>query len=86
MAEARRFSPLHRIPVRTAPVVVAYGADEIPEIRRQSDDYAAALAFLGRDVARVAVPGCNHFSVLEQLAAADGVLAKALVALVARTA
>lgn len=85
MAEARRFSPLHRIPARTPPVVIAYGADEIPEIRRQSDDYAAALSFLGRDVARFAVPGCNHFSVLEQLAAADGVLARALAALIART-
>jgi arylformamidase len=84
--EARCFSPLHRIPPATPPMVIAYGADEIPEIRRQSDDYAAALAFLGREVERIAVPGCNHFSVLEQLAAPEGVLARALAGLVRRTA
>jgi acetyl esterase/lipase len=86
MGEARRFSPLHQVPMRTAPVVIAYGADEIPEIRRQSDDYAAALSFLGRDVERIAVPGCNHFSVLDQLGQPEGALATALAALVARTA
>ncbi len=85
MAEARRFSPLHQIPATTAPVVIAFGADEIPEIRRQSEDYAAALAFHGRDVRRMPVPGCNHFSVLEQLSAPDGILARALAGLVART-
>jgi acetyl esterase/lipase len=86
IAEAKRFSPLHQVPAATPPTIIATGADEIPEIRRQSDDYAAALAFLGRDVTRVAVPGRNHFSVLEELAAPDGVLARALAGLVARTA
>jgi len=86
MAEAKRFSPLHRIPPATPPMILAYGALEIPEIRRQSEDYFAALRFLGREVERIAVPDCNHFSVLEQLSAPEGLLAKALADLVARTA
>lgn len=84
-ADARRFSPLHQIPASTPPILIAYGADEIPEIRRQSDDYFAALDFIGRDVEKMPVAGCNHFSVLEQLSAPDGVLARALVGLVQRT-
>lgn len=84
-AEARAFSPLHQVPAETAPVIVAYGSDERPEIRRQSDDYAAVLSSLGRDVTCVPVPGCDHFSVLEQLSAPEGVLSRALASLVART-
>lgn len=83
-AEARRWSPLHAIPPRTAPVVVAHGAAERPEIRRQSADYAAALQALGRPARLLPVADADHFSVLEQLAVPDGVLARALVDLIAR--
>jgi acetyl esterase/lipase len=82
---ARRFSPLHDIPAATAPVILAHGALEIPEIRRQSADYHAALVALGRDATLLSVPDTNHFSVLDQLATPDGFLAEALAALVART-
>ncbi len=85
-AEARAFSPLHQVPADTPPVIIAYGSDERPEIRRQSEDYAAVLSSLGREVARMPVPGCDHFSVLEQLSAPEGVLSRALARLVTRTA
>ena len=46
--------------------------DELPELRRQSEDYAAA---------RAALPGCvlplagrDHFTILEELADAEGAL------------
>lgn len=84
MAEARRFSPLHQIPGGLPPVILAYGAIEIAEIRRQSEDYCAALSFLGHPVERIVVPGCDHFSVLEQLSAPRGVLSRALADLAGR--
>lgn len=84
-SDSLRFSPLHQIPAVTPPILIAHGANEIPEICRQSRDFAEALAFLGRDVTRIAVPDCDHFSVLEQLSAPEGVLSRALVGLVART-
>jgi hypothetical protein len=75
--EARAHSPLHAIPASTAPAIVAFGADERPEIRRQSNDYASALAALDRAVAVRPISGADHFSVLETFAHPDGELARA---------
>lgn len=75
--EARAYSPLHAIPPSTAPAIVAFGADERPEIRRQSNDYASALAALDRAVAVRPIAGADHFSVLETFADPDGELARA---------
>jgi acetyl esterase/lipase len=75
--EARAQSPLHAIPPSTAPAIVAFGADERPEIRRQSNDYASALAALDRAVAVRPIAGADHFSVLETFADPNGELARA---------
>jgi arylformamidase len=64
-AEARRNSPG---PTEKS-LFIAYGADELPELRRQSEDYARLL---GRKAAPV--PRRNHFTVLEELASPHGAL------------
>jgi arylformamidase len=64
-AEAKRNSPGRT----TKPLVVVYGADELPELRRQSEDYAKLLH--GK---AVALPRRNHFTVLEELASPHGML------------
>jgi arylformamidase len=51
------------------PLSVAYGGDELPELCRQSEDYANLLG-----TKAIAVPGRNHFTVLEELASPHGVL------------
>ena len=84
-AEARRFSPLHQVPSSTPPVILAYGGREIPEIRRQTEDYFAVLTSLGLPAERLVVPECDHFSVLEQLSAPNGILSEALARLVHAT-
>jgi arylformamidase len=81
-AQARAHSPLHAMPPRTAPAIVAFGADERPEIRRQSRDYADALTAQGRPARLLPVAGCDHFSVLETLADPTGTLAAAARALI----
>ena len=63
--EARRNSP----GPTGKPLFIAYGADELPELRRQSEDYAKVLK-----TKATSVPGCNHFSVLEELASPHGAL------------
>ena len=83
-AEARRFSPLHAVPERTAPVILTHGSLEIPEIRRQTADYYAVLSALGRDVELQPVPDRNHFSVLESLSEPGGMLASLLAGLTRR--
>lgn len=75
--EIDAYSPLHHIG-RGAPTIVAVGAAELPELVRQSDDYAAACLAAGERVEQVYVPACTHFSVLDDLARPDGILMSAL--------
>ena len=78
--EARRCSPMHRTP-GTAPCAVAVGAAELPELVRQSREYAAFLRAKGIDATSLETPGDEHFSVLDHLARPDGLLANAAVKL-----
>jgi arylformamidase len=71
--EARRNSP----GPTEKPLFIAYGADELPELRHQSEDYAKLLKSKA-----VSVPRRNHFTLLEELASPHG----ALTALVRRLA
>jgi arylformamidase len=73
-AEARRLSPLHRMPARSAPLVIAFGGDELPELRRQSETYAAARGRAGLPGRLARLAGHNHFTILEELASPDGAL------------
>ena len=64
-AEAKRNFP----GPTTKPLVVVYGAEELPELRRQSEDYANLLR--GK---AVALPRHNHFTILEELGSPHGML------------
>lgn len=77
-AEARRNSPLLHLPARAGRLIVAVGAAELPELRRQSRDYAEA--WLGRGLPGVfqELAGCHHYAALEQLARPEAPLALAL--------
>jgi len=77
-AMARRNSPLHHIPRQLPDIVLAFGAAERPEIRRQNADYHAALQALGHSATLMALQGEDHFSVLETLATPTGLLAQTL--------
>jgi acetyl esterase/lipase len=64
-AEARRNSP----GATDKKLFIAYGADELPELCRQSEDYAKLL-----NTRATSVPRRNHFTVLEELASPHGAL------------
>ncbi|HVJ09949.1 MAG TPA: alpha/beta hydrolase [Burkholderiales bacterium] len=64
-AEQRRCTP-GRI---DKPLTIAYGAAELPELCRQSEDYAKLLG-----TKAIGIDGCNHFTVLEELASPHGAL------------
>ncbi|WP_354038017.1 alpha/beta hydrolase [Devosia sp. UYZn731] len=85
MLEARLNSPLHMVPTRVSPLILAHGGLERPEIQRQSKDYCDVLNGLGHEVDLMPVAGTDHFSVLETLISPTGVLSQALVGLVERT-
>lgn len=82
-ASARRNSPQLHLPAACPPVIVAVGGDELPELVRQSGEYAAALEARGLPVEEMVLPGHHHFSILEDLAQPDGKLCRQLARLVA---
>ena len=69
-------SPIRFAERHDKPMIIAYGADELPELQRQSVDYAATRKAAGVPVELVALVDCHHFSVLEQLAAPGGALTR----------
>ena len=68
-------SPIHRLPPPQARLAVSVGGNELPELRRQSADYAAACRAAGVDCRLRELSGHNHFTILDELAVADGALA-----------
>jgi acetyl esterase/lipase len=81
-AEAQRNSPMLHFPPTAGPLIVAYGAAELPELCRQSIDYAEAWVRRGLPGSRLPIGGADHFTILETLAQPDGELMQALLTLV----
>lgn len=81
ITEAGANSPLS-LPLPGIPQTVAVGAAELPELIRQSEEFAAALGAAGRPSKLLRLPGDNHFSILERLAHPDGTLCKEALRLV----
>ena len=66
------------MPARAAKFMVAYGSDELPELKRQSREFAAAWSARGLPGELIEAPDCHHYAVLEQLAQPGGLLAQTL--------
>ena len=80
-AEAARNSPILHLPSRAASLVVTVGLGELPELIRQSEEYAAAWTKRGLAGRYLPVAKHDHFSILEELARPDGAILEALKAL-----
>ncbi|MXQ10656.1 alpha/beta hydrolase [Microvirga makkahensis] len=77
--DVARYSPQHHIPASSRPLVIAYGAEELPELCRQSEDFHAAWK-AGKLASRlVCLPRHDHFSILEELADPEGLILKEIV-------
>jgi len=79
VAEAERNSPIRRVPATAPPLVVAVGLGKLPELVRQSAEYAAGVDGV-RPSPAVIFPSRahDHFSILEELARPNGVILEAL--------
>jgi acetyl esterase/lipase len=77
-AEEDRNSPIRHLPAQAAPLVVTVGLGELPELVRQSEEFAAAWKGRGLRGAYLPVPKHDHFSILEELARPGGVILDAL--------
>src|SRR4051812_30292475 len=82
VAEAERNSTIKHLPPKAGRIVVAVGAKELPELVRQSEDYAKAWTAAGLKGSYLPLPGHDHFSILEELASKDGKLTRVLLELI----
>lgn len=74
-------SPQHQLHASLPPMRIMSGGNELPELQRQSADYAHAAKATGLDATLAVLPGHHHYSILDELAKPDGVLTETLVAL-----
>jgi len=81
--ELATLSPARLQPSRK-PLTVAYGDRELPEMRRQSADFAAWRQAHGCPGGSVAIAGADHFRILDALSRRDGELMQVVARLVDR--
>src|SRR3954452_427552 len=80
--EAERNSSLLHLPPMAGPLVTAYGTRELPELCRQSIDYARAWVESGLPGHLLPIDGADHFTILEALADPKGALTEALLGMI----
>jgi arylformamidase len=80
--EIAKLSPLKNLPDRTQPLRLFIGGKELPELKRQSEDYAKAAQGRGMSVSLRTLPDHHHFSILDELARPDGALTEGLLDLI----
>jgi arylformamidase len=73
-AEVAAASPLRTLAKPSGPLHVSVGGAELPELQRQSRDYAASAEKRGFPVQLSVLDGHHHFSILDELARPHGVL------------
>lgn len=78
-AEARELSPLRHAERMHCPVFIGYAEDDTDEFRRQSRDFAAALAAAGRLNGLQRFPDLNHFEIVEAFNDPQSPLAEAVI-------
>jgi arylformamidase len=83
LAEAERNSPLLHLPPMAGELIVAYGTRELPELCRQSIEYAQAWVERGLPGHLMPIADADHFTILETLASPDGELMAVLLDMVA---
>jgi arylformamidase len=84
--EITKLSPLKNLAQRSPPLKLFVGAAELPELKRQSEDYVKAARARGLSVRLTTLPGHHHFSILDELARPDGALTGALADLINKAA
>jgi acetyl esterase/lipase len=75
--EVTALSPL-LLPPTPKPLVITYGARELPRLVEDSCDLHALRLAAGAPGPLLAIPGADHFSILAQLQRPDGALVQAL--------
>jgi len=81
-AAARRNSPILHLPASSKPLELFAGDAELPEMRRQTADYASARHGAALPVHYEEISGANHYTILNELARPDGRIHQAVLAMI----
>ena len=73
-------SPMRHPPTASVPLLVAAGGAEPTSWVKQSHDFAKACAAAGASATYIELPGTHHYSIMNALESADGVLARLIAA------
>lgn len=79
--DIRDLSPQRWLHAGLPPMRIMSGGAELPELQRQSADYARAAQATGLDAKLFVLPGHHHYSILDELAKPNGMLTETLVEL-----
>lgn len=80
--EITALSPMNRDVPSDTELVLFAGALELPELQRQTRDYASRLNRLGHKVTHHLVPDRNHYSILDELRDDNGIITNVLADLI----
>ncbi len=80
-AMAQRNSPILLLPKSSKQLDLFAGSAELPEMRRQTADYASARRAAALPVQYAEIPGANHYTILYSMMNDDGEIHRALLAL-----
>jgi arylformamidase len=80
--EIATLSPVRALGDSMPPLRLFVGSDELPELKRQSATYAEAARGRGLPVTLNVLPGCHHYSILDELSRPEGKITRALVKLI----
>ena len=72
--EARSVSPIYRHLAADAPLLLAHGLNEPPELHRQTTDFHTKFKNTSRRMECIGVPGADHFETVDVLADEDSEL------------
>jgi arylformamidase len=72
--EVKRLSPIRTVGGRAAPFKLAYGGEELPELQRQSSDFADTVVKVGGTAEVTRLAEHHHFSILDELSNPAGQL------------
>lgn len=83
-SEIATLSPLRTMARPTGPLHLSVGGAELPELQRQSRDYAEAARARGLPVRLSVLPDRHHFSIMDEIARPDGALTRDLKDMIAQ--
>ena len=71
-AMSRRNSPIMQAAGAIKPLALTVGSGELPQLRKQTADFAAHRAGCGLPVSYEEIPGADHFSIMNEMLAPAG--------------